>query len=185
MSDNEFEENRFDRTTALVLDGFSQRVSRRSMLVRVGKFVFSILGVSALPLLPVDRIVRMVEAQGSGCHKWQLCGIWGRLCTTCSCCAGTQQFCPRCTYQGGFWATCCPVRTATGELTGEYRNVKYTDCCGQQGTIANNGDSASCLTGEFCQGNGFEPPVGQPIWCDGAPGAYRCTHYQVFGICYP
>lgn len=185
MRHNEFEENRFDRTTALVLDGFSRRISRRSMLVRTGRFAFSLLGVSLLPLLPVDRIVRMVEAQSGGCGIWELCGMWGRLCNSCQCCGGTVQACPGCTYQGGFWATCCPVRTSNGTFTGEYRNVKYSDCCGQQGNPNTKGNSNTCLAGEFCRGNGIDPPQSQPSWCDGAPGEFRCTHYVVLGTCTP
>lgn len=183
---HESEENRFDTATALLLSGFSQRCSRRSMLARAGKFALSALGVSMIPLLPVDRIVPEVEAQGPpGCMKWQLCGMWGRLCRSCRCCGTSQQFCPGCTFQGGFWATCCPVRTAGGELTGEYRNVKYTDCCGQQGTVASNGDANTCDADPFCEGNYIDPPEPQGSHCSGAPGAFHCTHWQVLGQCWP
>ena len=185
MSHKEFEETGFDAATARMLDGFSSRISRRSVISRLGKAALSALGVSVLPLLPTDRIVRTAEAQTGGCHIWQLCGIWGRLCNTCRCCHGTVQACPSCTYQGSFWASCCPVRTAGGAFTGEYRTVKYTDCCGQQGSTSTNGDSTTCLSGQFCEGNGFEPPEGQPPWCDGAPGEFRCTHYVVLSACSP
>jgi hypothetical protein len=185
---HESEENGIDRAATLLLTNFSQRFSRRSVLVRAGRIAFSILGVSVIPLLPVDRIVPTAQAQDDGpdCHKWQLCGMWGRLCRACRCCGTTQQFCPGCTYQGSsYWATCCPVRTASGEPTGEYRNVKYTDCCGQQGTVEANGDSHSCDSGPFCHGNGYDPPESQISWCGGAPGGFRCTHWQVLGVCYP
>src|SRR5215207_764342 len=101
MSRGELRESNFDAATARVLNGLSQRVSRRSMIARVGKFAFGLLGV---PLLPLDRIV-VTEANaqsgwGSGCKKWELCGIWGRLCNKCNCRCETgpgADECPSCT----------------------------------------------------------------------------------------
>ena len=190
MSRGELRESNFDAATSRVLNGLSQRVSRRSMIARVGKFAFGLLGVSLVPLLPLDRIVPEVEAAaqggwGTGCRKWQLCGIWGRLCGNCGCRCETgpgADECPSCTIKGHYWATCCNVRDASGNPTPDWMNVKYTDCCGQRGDQS----SANCTTGEFCQGNGVDPPVRQRNWCMGAGGDdYKCTRYVVLGSCTP
>jgi hypothetical protein len=184
MNGNEVEENNFDKATARILDSFAQRIPRRSMLARVSKFTLTLLGVSVVPLLPLDRVVRSVEAQGSGCGIWQLCGIWGRRCNTCACDAGTAQSCPKCTYQGTAWRTCCPVRTSSGALTGERRYVDYIDCCGQQGATSCNGNANTCDAAEFCQGNGMDPAEQQLNWCGGlGGGVYHCTHFIVGNAC--
>jgi hypothetical protein len=185
MGNHELEETRFDAGAAHVLEGFSRRVSRRSMISRLGKAALTALGVSVVPLLPLDRIMRTAEAQGTDCNLWQLCGIWGYRCTRCRCCEGTQQVCPRCMYEGHFWATCCPMRSSDGTFLGKYMTVKYTDCCGQQGSVSVNGDANSCDGGEFCHGNNFDPPVRQDSWCAPAPGPYHCTHFTVFSECTP
>jgi methylamine dehydrogenase light chain len=184
MSGNDFEENKFDKATARVLDSFAQRVTRRSMLGRISKFTLTVMGVSVVPLLPLDRVVRSVEAQGSGCQIWQLCGIWGRRCHTCACSSGTNQSCPKCTWQGGSWSSCCPVRTSGGTLTGERRTVQYIDCCGQQGSTSCNGDASTCHAAETCHGNDMDPPQSQQNWCGGTGGnVYRCTHFIVHNPC--
>lgn len=189
MSRGELRESNFDAATARVLNGLSQRVSRRSMIARVGKFAFGLLGVSLVPLLPLDRIV-VTEANaqsgwGSGCKKWELCGIWGRLCNKCNCRCETgpgADECPSCTIKGQFWASCCNVRDANGNPTTSWLTVKYIDCCGQRGDQS----SASCATGQFCQGNTVDPPTPQRNWCMGAGGDdYKCTRYQVLTSCTP
>ena len=184
MSGNDFEENKYDRATARILDGFAQRVTRRSMLARVSKFALWVMGVSVVPLLPIDRVMRSVEAQGAGCGIWQLCGIWGRRCNTCACTAGTVQSCPACTFQGTSWRTCCPVRDSSGNVTGERRYVDYIDCCGQQGSASCTGNANTCDASPFCNGNGLEPAEPQPNWCGGVGGnVFHCTHFIVGNTC--
>ncbi len=186
MSRGDNRERSFDAVTSRVLSGFAQRVSRRSMIARLGRLAIGLAGVSAVPLLPLDRIVPEVEAQGgwgSGCKKWQLCGIWGRLCTNCGCRCETGPAateCPSCTYRGHYWASCCNVRDSAGNPTPSWMTVKYVDCCGQRGSQSN----ANCLNGQFCQGNGVDPPQAQPNWCQGAPNTtYICTRYVVLSAC--
>lgn len=182
MSHNGFEENKFDfdATTTRVLEGFSQRVSRRSMITRVGKLALSLLGVSAFPLLPFDRVMRSAKAQSGTCAQWHLCGINGRLCNSCTCAAGTVQSCPRCTYQGALWRMCCPVRVnGDGAPTGEWKTVEYIDCCGQQGTCTPTNNAGSCDGGTICSNN-----PGSGLWCQasGAPvpgKQYHCTHARI------
>ena len=180
MSGKQFQENRLDTVTAHALDSFAQSLSRRSMLARAGKFVISMLGISVVPLLPVDRIVRTAEAQTGGCGAWQLCGIWGRLCNTCACPSGTLQTCPVCTHQGSLWRSCCTVLDSSGNPTPDGRRIiEYIDCCGQQGSPSCNGDASTCDAGQFCRGS----EGSQPSWCGGAPGMYHCTRYRVGGNC--
>src|SRR5947199_6540631 len=82
--------------------------SRRSWLVGIGRSVLKVMGVSMLPLLPVDRIVTPADAQTSGpCDYWFLCGIYGCVCD-CSACGGTHVTCPSCaTKSSGYWDECC------------------------------------------------------------------------------
>lgn len=151
------QESRFDLATSRALDNFAQRISRRGILARMGKFALGALGISLLPNLPLDRTF---VAEAFGCDTdWRLCGIYGFLCADC--CGGTASLttCPSCTTKGfSSWSSCC--ESEDGCIR---RMITYWDCCGGTDTQA-----ASCR-GEQCRRN----PVAQPAWC--SSGAYRCT----------
>jgi hypothetical protein len=161
MSGRNESQNHFDELSSRLLGVLSQRSSRRGVLARLGKVALSMLGVSLLPNLPLDRLFD-VEAQ-SGCSALELCGIYGAICNTGSsdCCNGGvgSSGCPSCTSRGYFaWTKCC----LSGECGTPGYYVEYWDCCG--GTDA---DAYNCY-GTFCRNN-----TTQPQWCSG--GAYRCT----------
>lgn len=111
--------------------------SRRSAIVRVGKMCLKALGISMLPLLPVDRIVREADAQSNPCSSWFLCAIYGRLCGAANCSCGTTNSCPSCATSGSFWQKCCQYGSG-------YSTVQYIDCCSSSQTCVN-----SCSTCPF------------------------------------
>lgn len=88
---------------ARVLTGFAQRVSRRGLFARIGRLALSLLGVTTVILLPVNRVIRKVEA--ANCSDWDLCGIYGRPCDCCV--GGTKYACPPETLEGSYWESCC------------------------------------------------------------------------------
>src|SRR5687768_3090076 len=97
-------ESKLDSSFVKCLNDFAQRMSRRGVIARVGKFVLAAMGISLMPNLPWDR--SFTAAAKIGCGDWKLCGICGNLCT--SCCGGGGLFnCPSCTTKGHFWAKCC------------------------------------------------------------------------------
>lgn len=165
MQEKNSKENQFDLATAHFLDSFAQRISRRGVLARAGKFALGILGLSFVPNLPLDRVFR-VEAQTS-CSAQSLCGISGNLCLTgqAVCCNGNaagSDGCPSCTNRGSFWERCCELGC---EGAGKY--VQYWDCCGTKSGWTSS-QAAGCK-GQRCDRH----PIEQPLWCGGQ--AYRCT----------
>ena len=163
------ERRSLDEQAADSLASWSQRVSRRGVIAKVGKVAMWIAGVSAIPLLPLYR----VEAQ-SGCGHFSTCGMWGYFCKAC--CdpsynyMGSTTQCPPCTTKGGSWPRCCSDCSACPPVA---FNMLYFDCCGPAG-------SEECQ-GSWCGNN----PNQQPWWCAPAPGAYRCTVLQTGSPCTP
>ncbi len=97
------------------------------------------VGLSIAPSLPIDRTFT-VQAQGSNCCLWQLCGINGYLCNNC--CGGTGGLtgCPSCSgMQRGFdsWYKCCLYDDSGCIATGML--VHYWDCC-----TNNPADATAC-----------------------------------------
>ena len=177
MSELDSKHNSFDDTTKDVMHRLSARLSRRSLLDRLGRATLYVLGASVVPLLPIDRVLRSANGQELvGCSDWQLCGIGGRLCNSCTCGTANNQACPACTNQGSLWTACCPVLTGTGQPTGERRTVEYIDCCGQNGDPQCTGDSNSCNSGTFCSN------ASVLNWC-GQAGQYKCTRFRVGNQC--
>lgn len=166
MTDNDRSESRLDTVTSRLLDNFAQRVSRRGMLARLGKFALGLTGLSLIPNLPIDRTFTVDADGGPGCGDWRTCGMYGSPCKACCDGTGSLTMCPSCTLVGSFWSKCCfnPV-TCTNKL------VRYIDCCG--GTHPQVGNCA----GPFCTSGTV-----QPSWCAGG-GTYRCTRIAVVGDC--
>src|ERR1700685_4759353 len=124
--------SRLDRTLATYLQGQAQRLSRRSVMVTFGKIVLRVLGISLVPLLPLDRRFTL-EAQAGTCSASQTCGMCGYFCK--SCCGSTSVYstCPSCLTKRGSWSGCCGTVTYV-----------YTDCCG---TATN---ARACKSSTFC-----------------------------------
>jgi hypothetical protein len=85
--------------------------SRRSALASLGRACLKLLGISMLPLLPVDRIVKPAMAQ-SICTSNYLCGIWGRLCGNGCVGCGTSMVCSSCSAAGSSWTSVAPTAAA-------------------------------------------------------------------------
>lgn len=163
--------NSFDEATAGILKGFAQRISRRGLLARFGRLMLTVLGVSVVPLLPVDRIVPEAYA-AVPCTDWRLCGLWGRTCDNCP--GGSLFTCPGGFVEGFSWMYC----GCTNPSNGSRHKFEYVDCC-----VPKGGTPPTC-SGTFCQNH---PQGAQPAWCveddDGSKTLYRCTYIQDLGTC--
>jgi hypothetical protein len=160
-------ETKIDIATGRFLESFSQGISRRGVIARLGQFALSMLGLSLIPTLPLDRTF-VADAQTVGCTDWRVCGLCGNLCTDCCGGSGSLTGCPSCTRRGHYgWTMCCPGPDCQGRM------IEYWDCCGTYGTWT-DAQAAAC-TGTSCDRN-----CPQDIWCLDpdtlAPlGTYRCT----------
>ena len=148
---------------------WSERFSRKGFVVRLGKLLLRVVGVSFVPFLPIDRIVPPAEACGVSCNTYWMCGIWGTLCcTSCSDGTGGQGVCPNCSHLSslGFWQMCCPGAPPGTNCV----NVTYRDCC-----TTSTCTCMSCLT---CHNRPTRPPA----WC-GTGETYVCTIVTVGSSC--
>ena len=147
--------SRIDKFVERFLASRGQRISRRGILGALGRGVLRLVGISLVPLLPVDRRFQ-AEAQG-GCPP-SACGMCGNICNKCCNKTGSSSMCPDCgstngipnVATGGAWCGCCQ---------GEY--WQYNDCCGNpsyrngcQGTYCGAGCAAQgyiayCPTGSY------------------------------------
>jgi methylamine dehydrogenase light chain len=112
--------------------GVARRTSRRSFLARLGT---TLVGVSAVPLLPVARaraegarVDAPVDPEGAAgdptsCEYWRHCAIDGFL---CSCCGGTQSVCP----PGTEMSPVTWIGTCRNPNDGKDYIISYNDCCG-------------------------------------------------------
>lgn len=142
----------FDQTVARQLGDASQRMSRRSLLGKLGKVV---LGAAGFALVDVATPVRFaladdpvedVENLLAPCSGWFLCGLTGTKCCAAHCPQGaTVHSCPACSREGGCWTKCC--RSPSGEDI----EVAYCDCYKDNCTTAQrdncDGRCPTCLRG--------------------------------------
>ncbi len=149
----------------------ARNTARRSFL---GKLGTGIVGMSALPLLPVLRAFAADEIDELGdpksCDYWRYCAISGSL---CSCCGGSENSCP----PGSEPATVHWVGTCHNPVDDKDYLISYKDCCGK----------AMCRRCS-CHRTEREKPVYFPsrhasiTWCFGAESrAYHCTMALVIG----
>jgi len=150
-----------------VLKSFGRTTRRRGFLSQSWKLILRVLGISLVPLLPVDKGLRRVEAANS-CDDFQNCGMCG---VPCWACGGSAGGCPTgCTSTlGNTWnACCCPD-------LGPMQEWRYVDCCGP---------SSSCTScdsePEYCTGGCGIP--GMTSWCPSGT-AYKCTKRAYLGQC--
>jgi hypothetical protein len=141
-----------------------ERSSRRSAFTKIGTALLRIVGISILPVLPIDRIVSPVLAQSDPCSRWYYCGIYGRLCN-CTGCGGGVTTCPSCASMGSFWTGCCQQGSGLTQ-------VSYIDCCSTDSRCAGN-----CANCKFCTGSGKQ----EPAWCGSS--MYVCTIISVGNGC--
>ena len=163
--DREPDGEQFDQRTARFLTNWGQRSSRRGILAAVGKFALRLAGLSILPLLPVDRAFAAV---GNCSGDWRLCGIFGWFCKDCCNDTASLFACPSCTNVGSSWSACC---CSYQSCTTSCYLMSYTDCCGTKSGFTDTQTEA-------CQdpnGECFNNPIPQPVWCGTGTGTYRCT----------
>lgn len=155
--------NAVDRTVENVLDRFSQSVSRRGMIARLGKVVLGGLGLSvATQILPVDRRVARADVS---CSDWRLCNMCGNQCDCCNGDAKGIGGCPDCATVGSFWTGCCCNPNDNRAYT-----IRYWDCMKGSCTNAKVDQCHNCTS---CS-NGCP----QPVW---GSGTYVCTKIENTG----
>lgn len=173
-----------DSSIADALSDFSQRVSRRRVIAKIGKWTLTVLGVGTdVEMLPVDRRALaqtssadiIEDLQDATCTGWKMCGMRGNR---CNCCNGPQlgfAACPGCANEGSFWSACC-CKPGTLPGLGTKYNVDYYDCC--KGSCSED-KVAQCRACTWCA-NGCP----QPVWgCGGDITRYVCTKVIVGSSC--
>ena len=160
-----------DRKTADGSRQLARRTSRRSFIGRLGA---GLVGLSALPLLPVSRALGAAEIEELGdpksCDYWRYCAISGSL---CSCCGGSESSCP----PGSEPATVHWVGTCHNPLDGKNYLIAYNDCCGKAYC-----DRCACHRTEREKPLYFPSRHATITWCFGAESrSYHCTMALVIG----
>lgn len=170
MSEQQKIESNLDERIASYLGEQSNRFSRRSGLMKIGRILLRLSGLTLIPLLPVDR--RFVVSAQYGCN-WQTCGMCGVLCNTCCNNSGGYSKCPTCSgmVTASAWGACCYEQA--GDCSGN--TFLYSDCCTQ-----NSNDAQSCK-GTACQ-TACYPNF--PAYCSTiGTWFYSCTIVTVSGTC--
>jgi methylamine dehydrogenase light chain len=164
----------------------ARRTSRRGLLGGLGRLL---VGVAALPLLPVARGSEAARAAQSGaggpkegsqtdsgdpstCEYWRHCAIDGYL---CSCCGGSQSQCP----PGTNMSLITWIGTCHNPGDGRDYVISYNDCCGKSSCgrcfcNRNEGDTPLYRSG---QSNDFN-------WCSGDSTSnipYHCSTARIVG----
>jgi len=152
----------------------ARKSSRRGFL---GSLSAAVLGVAAVPLLPVGRGRADEPERGSAegdpeaCSYWRYCSIDGFL---SSCCAGTHRSCP----PGTEMSPITWLGTCRNPADGQEYVISYNDCCGKD--ICGN-----C----FCRRSEREKPFyythknNDIDWCMGTSSAiYNSTVAIVVGV---
>jgi methylamine dehydrogenase light chain len=159
----------------------ARRSSRRSLL---GRLAATLVGASALPLLPVERGAAAEPEKAdpnapaadpgdpTTCEYWRYCGIDGFL---CSCCGGSHLSCP----PGTEPAIVTWIGTCHNPGDGKDYILSYNDCCGKS-------SCGRCL----CNRNEGDTPIYEPFlsndvnWCVGSKAdiAYHCTVSRIVGL---
>jgi methylamine dehydrogenase light chain len=170
-----------DRIVERAARQLARRTSRRSFLTRVGG---ALVGVTALPLLPVARAADEAGvpppdeggltgevADPKSCHYWRHCAIDGFL---CSCCGGTQNACP----PGTEMSPVTWIGTCRNPGDGKDYIISYNDCCGQ----------ALCMRCRCTRTEGEKPVYftsknNDLLWCFGTKSrAVHCSVAVVLGV---
>ncbi|HJN49461.1 MAG: methylamine dehydrogenase light chain [Pseudomonadales bacterium] len=160
-----------DHSTSQSSRVLARRTSRRSLLGRLGTML---VGMSALPLLPVARSLgaeRVAEiGDPQSCDYWRYCALGGFLCT---CCGGSVNACP----PGAEPSPITWVGTCRNPVDDKDYLISYNDCCGKS-------TCGRC----FCHRSEGDKPVYMPskandiLWCFGTEShTYHCTVAVVMG----
>jgi methylamine dehydrogenase light chain len=167
------ERSRIDLWMELGARRLARGTSRRSVISLLGR---AVVGVAALPLLPIARAAAQGEDSGdtndpASCDYWRHCAIDGFL---CACCGGTASSCP----PGTEMSPVTWIGTCRNPEDGKDYIISYNDCCGKS-------FCGRCI----CNRNeGDKPVYVQPRsndinWCVGATTtAYHCSTAIVLGV---
>ena len=154
----------------------ARRLSRRGVIGGLGSLL---VGVAALPLLPVARGAEAKSAAGAdpgdpaSCDYWRNCAIDGFL---CGCCGGSQSTCP----PGTDMSAVTWVGTCHNPGDDKHYVISYNDCCGKSAC-------GRC----FCNRNERDSPLFVPgqsndyNWCSGDSRAnipYHCSTARIVGV---
>ena len=154
----------------------ARRLSRRGVLGGLGSLL---VGVAALPLLPVARGAEAKPAAGAdpgdpaSCDYWRNCAIDGFL---CGCCGGSSSSCP----PGTDMSAVTWVGTCHNPGDDKHYVISYNDCCGKSAC-------GRC----FCNRNERDSPLFVPgqsndyNWCSGDSRAnipYHCSTARIIGV---
>lgn len=161
MRDSQLSEEKPEDRVRDLFVTFTHTTSRKGFLAWVFKIALSALGISLLPVLPVDRSSQDAEACTT-CSDCKLCNICGDL---CGCYGGSLTSCPSCAFQGSNWGGCCPCGPSRYLMS-------YIDCCaGIPNQCQKSGTCTHCC------------PKTQLNWCGGSNLQYICTLAVVQGFC--
>ncbi|CAG6395232.1 hypothetical protein NMG29_39080 [Streptomyces cocklensis] len=170
----------------------SERVSRRSVIGRLGRWTVGATGVAVIGALPVTRSTEAVAATPKAggdhepaaltykgkdpaeCEYWRWCNMDGAACAACD--GGGVTTCAPGSKPGAeFWVGCC-----TNPKDGKTYLIAYYDCCGAPG-----------CTNAFCgdpdvQARMYNPAAGsydqEIIWCvSDESQSYTCTLAPIIG----
>jgi methylamine dehydrogenase light chain len=163
-----------DSVAEKVIRTVAQSSSRRGVLARLGQVM---VGVAALPLLPVDRTVARAaepakrEPTETDCDYWRYCAVDGKL---CSCCGGSVNQCP----PGSEPSAISWIGTCLNPADGRRYTVSYNDCCGMASC-----SRCTCSNSES-ERPAYELGVHNDInWCmANTSTAYSCTISAIVGV---
>lgn len=157
-----------DKKTADSSRSLARNTSRRSFIGRLGT---GIIGMAALPLLPVARAFAADElGDPTSCDYWRYCAISGTLCT---CCGGSETSCP----PGSEPSTIHWVGTCHNPVDDKDYLIAYKDCCGK--SLCSR---CSCHTTEGEKPVYFPSRHASILWCFGSEErSYHCTMALVIG----
>ena len=167
----------------------SERISRRSMISKIGRWTLGASGVAVVSSLPVARAFAqetpaapaaeplVPEFDGSNpaeCDYWRWCSMDGTSCAACE--GGGLTTCAPGSKPGAeYWVGCC-----TNPEDGKTYLIAYYDCCG----------APSC-SNAFCgepdmQSTMYNPVSGsfdqEIIWCvSDQSQSYTCTMAPIIG----
>ena len=171
--------NAFDRLFEAGARRGAQRLSRRSLIAKVGA---ALVATVALPVLPVWRKAQAAapgwkfvdEAQTKDpaqCNYWRYCASDGYL---CACCGGGPSTCPPGTTPSPTsWIGSCVNPDDHKTYLIAYRDCCGTDSCGRCLCLGQEGDMPS-----------YRPQLNNDIiWCFGASSmVYHCSSAALVGL---
>jgi methylamine dehydrogenase light chain len=178
-----------DRLTERFIRGLARRISRRSLLTRLGAVL---VAAPVFPLLPVARVAAAPQApkpskpplsdfernaqsnDPTKCDYWRHCAIDGII---CGCCGGGIHTCP----PGSQPSPTSWIGTCLNPDDGRSYLIAYRDCCGK----------SICTPDKpcFCDSTDREMPIYRAqgdndiIWCFGSSSmAYHCSTAALIGL---